>query len=230
MDAPLNLSPKTGDFLTVLYTANLRGDIALLPRMYAFIRQLKAFYGDEAAVNMCINDPSSEVTGRALLVDLGASCAADVWHCQVTGGRSMPIALDGLGYHAVNVRDYFADGGRERVGDNVRIALVDDAHPAEVDGVLIRTTPAEANAPTQLQIELTPADQTSVTANILRLKTVEGGQVGAAKLRYAGGHWSLMHSETHALPNRTLPDPTIAAIVDFVISEARYAQKKQNQA
>lgn len=229
MDKPLNLSPKTGDFLTVLYTAHLRGDIAILPRLYAFIRQLKAFYGDEAAVNMCVNDPSSEVTGRGLLVDLGASCAADVWHCQVTGGRSMPIALDALGYHAVNVKDYFADGGRERVGDNVRIALVDDDHPAEVDGVLMRTT-STPDAPTTLQIELMPAAETRITANILRLKTVEGGQIGAAKLRYAGGHWSLMHSETHDLPTRTLPDPTIAAIVDFVISEARYAQKKQNQA
>jgi hypothetical protein len=75
--------------LTVLYTARLRGEIERLPWLYTFLRDLRA-RAEGAAV---------------LLLDLGDSCAPGVWHCEVTGGRSMWVALDGMGYHAANVNE-----------------------------------------------------------------------------------------------------------------------------
>jgi hypothetical protein len=49
------------------------------------------------------------------------------------------------------------------------------------------------------------------------------------RLAQVVGRWALTAHEIHDLPRRTLPDPTIAASVDFVVSEARYAQKRQSR-
>ncbi len=72
--------------LTLRYSAGIGGDLALLPRMFTLIQQLRAR----------ANQP-------ALLLDLGGTCADSVWHCRATGGRSALIVLDGMGYHAANV-------------------------------------------------------------------------------------------------------------------------------
>ncbi len=62
---------------------------------------------------------------------------------------------------------------------------------------------------------------------MLRLATISGGQVGAAQLTQIIGGWSLTTHDIHDLPRRVLPDPTIAASVEFVIGEARYAQQRK---
>ena len=117
--------------LTVFYTCDLRGDLDALPRMQTFLRQLKALYGEDA-VRVCADDPAPP-GGRFLLLDIGGSCAPDVWHCDASGGRSMPVALDGMGYHAINVSGFFAPDAREKIGGSIQIALVDDDHPADKD-------------------------------------------------------------------------------------------------
>ncbi len=91
--------------LSILYTANIRGDLALLPRLYTFLKSLQADLRqfapeDESEVMLCAVQPRPVQT---LLLDLGDSCAPDVWHCAATGGRSTLIALDAMGYHAANV-------------------------------------------------------------------------------------------------------------------------------
>ena len=80
--------------LNLLYTANLRGDIALLPRLFTCLQRLKA-----------------SLEGTTLMLDLGGACADEAWHCRDTGGRSMYIVLDGMGYHAANIAaaQYAAD-------------------------------------------------------------------------------------------------------------------------
>ncbi len=261
--------------LTILYTYGLRGDLDVLPKLYSFLRQLQAHYREEV-VPVCSLDPA-QAPGRVLLLDLGDSCAAEVWHCEVTGGRSTLVVLDGMGYDAARVDE--AAVKRAKLGGGVRIALVDGENPAEIEDVAITAeadqgdsatppprpsvasppriqggarTPIVAHAgrvksgdgesvsnpgevlaaqvltrPYGLQIVLRPADETRLDGSVLRLAAISGGQVGAAQLTRLIGRWSLTTHEIHDLPRRVLPDPTISASVEFVLSEARYAQQRK---
>ncbi len=256
--------------LTILYTYSLRGNLDVLPRLYSFLRQLEAHYR-EAVVQVCSLDPA-QAPGSVLLLDLGDSCAAEVWHCAVSGGRSTLVVLDGMGYDAARVED--APAKRAKLGGGVQIALVDGDNPHEIEDVVITAgasrggnatppprspvaspprlqggarTPSVANVggdssddsksasnlggfqirPYGLQIVLTPADETRLDGSVLRLAAISGGQVGAAQLTQIVGRWSLATHEIHDLPRRILPSPTIAASVEFVISEARYAQQRK---
>jgi hypothetical protein len=100
--------------LTVFYTHRLRGNLALLPRLFTFLRQLRG----EHAAGM-----------RALLIDLGESCAPDVFPCDVTGGRSTLIALDAMGYDAANVSKELAEAERVKLANNfLHMILIDSQH------------------------------------------------------------------------------------------------------
>jgi hypothetical protein len=187
----------------VLYTAGLRGDLELLPRLFTFLRDLRA------------RAEGSQV----LLVDLGASFAPDVWHCEVTGGRSMLVALDGMGYHAANVEGQLTPALRARMGDLTQMALVDAAHPCTHAAVEMTVNATAASAP--LTVRLDPAPETTLDGRTLRLGLVKHGEVGRARLRGAA-----LEGDTQPLPGAAEPDPTIAGIVDFILSEARYTQKR----
>jgi hypothetical protein len=190
--------------LTVLYTTGLRGDIELLPRLFTFLRDLRA------------RAEGSQV----LLVDLGGSCAPEVWHCAVTGGRSMLIALDGMGYHAANVEGQLTPALRAKMGELTQMALVDAAHPyAHSAAVQVTVNETPASAP--LTVRLDPAAETTFDGRALRLGRVGQGEIGRARLR--GG---ALEADVHGLPRAAAPDPTIAGIVDFILSEARYTQKR----
>ncbi len=219
--------------LTLLYTAHLRGDLARLPRLYSFLRQLKAYYTSEEVVQVCSLDPA-QPPGRTLLLDLGDSCAPEVWHCQVTGGRSTLVVLDGMGYDAAAVED--ASQLKAQMGESVRLALVDADTPRMIEDMVISLfdndeggsgLASQAARPYSLEIRLTPAEATRLDGDRLTLGDVAAGQVGAAQLIRVGDRWSLARHELHDLPHRALPDPTIAASVEFVLSEARYAQKRR---
>ncbi len=201
--------------LTVLYTYGLRGDLDVLPRLYTLIRQLRALNSQEA-VKVCHDDPAPPI-GRILLLDLGDSCAPDVWHCAVSGGLSMPLAFDGMGYHAANVS--ISSDARARVSELTQLKLIDAEHPAEVDGVWLTLS---APHPDRLTILLRPAEFADLTDNLLTLPAVKARQVGEARLR---GHMLVAHM-VYDLPTNALPDPTIAGVVDLVTSEARYRQKR----
>ena len=199
----------------------------MLPRLYNFFRQLRAYYSEEV-VPVCALDPAT-APGSVLLLDLGDSCHPSVWHCTVTSGRSVLVVLDGMGYAAARVDA--AAATYKQMGDNVRLALVDAAAPHQIEDVLLTADNRRgdlAGRPYSLQIALSPSDSTHLEGNLLSLASVEGGQVGAATLSQIVGRWSLTGHEVHDLPRRTLPDPTIAATVEFVLSEARYAQKRRS--
>ncbi len=212
--------------LTILYTHGLRGDLDVLPRLYNFLRQLKAHYREEV-VQVCADDPAA-AAGRVLLLDLGESCAPEVWHCEISGGRSTLVLLDGMGYDAAAVSD--AAGKRDRMGEGVRLALVDEATPFVSEEVVISTDTGKGGLLTNaysLQIVLTPAEETRLDGERLALARLDSAQrVGVAQLAQIVGRWTLTAHEIHELPRRILPDPTIAASVEFVVSEARYAQKR----
>lgn len=227
--------------VTLLYTANLQGDLALLPRLFSFIRQLRAYYSEEA-VTLCEDDPAPACArDTILLLDLGDSCAPDVWHCQVTGGRSTLLALDGMGYDAANVQGILNDEGRTKLSDMVRLMLVDDAHPWTREDVALTTdadfaaaallSPSSSSPSpsltSALTVQLMPAAATHLEGNTLTLASVSAGQVGVARVCMKRTPYELEEHTIFDLPRQTQPDPTIAGIVDFVLSEARYFQKKQ---
>ena len=210
--------------LTILYTYGLRGDLAVLPRLYSFLRQLKATYA-EPVVQVCADEPA-QPPGRVLLLDLGDSCAPNVWHCAVTHGRSTLVVLDGMGCDAVRVEDSRALAAK--LGSSVRLALIDAETPLAIEDVLITADNQPGDRPHSLQIILTPAAATHLDGDQLHLAPPSGSQqVGVAQLTQIVGRWTLTAHEIHDLPRRTLPDPTIAASVEFVLSEALYAQKRK---
>lgn len=199
--------------LTLLYTSNLGGDIHLLPRLYTFIQRLK---------------PARRP--GLLLFDLGHACADEVWHCRLTQGRSMLIALDGMGYHAANAAGT-ADAAGRQVEAQMTMALVDDARdwhyqvPPVIDRSITATVgPTDSAA--RLQICLSAADETRIQGNVLYLGDVRGGQVGRVCLDLRSAP-RITASGVHDMPSNTLPNPSLAATVEFVESEARYLQKKR---
>lgn len=211
--------------LFILYTANLRGDLDLLPRLHTFIRQLKAQpVEDEAEVMLCAVEP---VPARWLLLDLGGSCDAAVWHCAVTGGRSTLMVLDAMGYDAAQVS--LPAESRARLSANLlRLALVDGDHPWTSGDLLV--TAGDRQQPQtdhRLRILLTPANATQLNGDTLHLVDVQAGQVGLAQVRLFPPI-TLIAQAILDLPTSTPADPTISATVDFVLSEARYYQRRQS--
>ena len=204
MEKPLDLA--------LLYTCNLRGDLQRLPRLYTFLRRLRG--ANEAGV-------------QTLLLDLGASCDPAVWPCGVTGGRSTLIVLDGMGYDAANVEGVLAADARQKVEVMLTVALVDETHSCEDDGVLM-TVDESTMGDVDLHIVLAPAPETRLDGRTLYLADVEGGQVGTARVHLpeAGAPQLVAHA-VQALPPDTPPDPTIVASVDFVESEARYYERRK---
>jgi hypothetical protein len=208
MEAPLTLH--------VVYTMNLRGDLEILPRLYSLIKKLRAEYARETS-------DSSPVDSNTLLVDLGNACAPGVWHCDVTGGRSMLIALDGMGYHAANVTGYLTPEGRIKLADTVRLGLVDAVHPHDYRGIRLTCEP-QPDTP-QFQIYLAPGDATRIAGSVLYLAGVETGQVGMAQVNRSVP--MLITHDVISLSSSTPPDPTISGVIEFVLSEARYFQRRQ---
>lgn len=196
--------------LTVLYTAGLRGDIESLPRLYTVLRELRA----------------RAEGGPVLLVDLGDRCAPDVWHCTVTDGRSMLIALDGMGYFAANVTGTLPPELRRKMGDLTQMALVDAEYRA-IFQESVRVTAGESGGADDwpLVVNLDPAPEVSFHGHVLQLGGVAGPQIGRVRLR--GG--ALDGRDRFDVPPNAEPDPTIAGVVDFILSEARYTAQRRTR-
>ncbi|MEQ8675500.1 MAG: hypothetical protein RLP44_32705 [Aggregatilineales bacterium] len=180
--------------LTILYTQNLRGDLDRLPRIYNVLRSLKG-------------------EGRTLLVDLGGSCDPAVWHCEVTEGRSVLIALDGMGFHAANISGVLSDESREKLTEQVSLALLAENTPFVDDS-------------SGITINLSAQQKTTFVDGILNLQTIESAQIGEVIL--SGDPLSLHSATVHDVPSTTPKDPTIAGVVDFILGEARFFQKRQS--
>ncbi len=198
--------------LTLRYSADIAGDLALLPRLFTFLQRLKAAEGQ-----------------GALLLDLGGSCADSVWHCRATGGRSALIVLDGMGYHAANVEGALDADSRARLAQQVTLALVDRHNHwryRRTSGreVIVALQPAAPDE--RLQIALRPAASTRLDGKILRLQAVSRGQVGEAVVDLHGAP-QLVSATVHEMPPDTPPNPSIAGAVEFVEAEARLFARKR---
>ncbi|MDL1900228.1 hypothetical protein FBR02_05610 [Anaerolineae bacterium CFX9] len=194
--------------LTILYTQNLAGDLHLLPRLHTQIARLRG-----------------AARGRSLLLDMGDACAATIWHCAITGGRSMLVALDGMGYDAANVQGYAPADVRDMLGENVRMQTISRDYDGYLDDVYLTLDTRQAHPHAALTIFMETADETTLDSGLLLLKTVERGQIGMATVR--GGR--LTEATVQPLLPSVYPDPTIAGVVEFVEAEARYAQKRRER-
>lgn len=200
--------------LTLFYTANIRGDIHMLPRLYTFMQTLKP----------------TERQGM-LIFDLGNSCADESWHCAITHGRSTLIVLDGMGYHAVNIADSLDATHREKVTDRVTMGLVDEKHawtyyvpPVTDESIQATLNPTDPSL--RLQICLSPAESTCIKGNILYLADIPSKHIGIVQVDLDDSP-IITNQDVQELPTHTPPNPTIVASVEFVESEARYFQKQQ---
>jgi hypothetical protein len=223
--------------LSIFYTANIRGDLALLPPLYTFLKSLREDLArfapeDEGEVMLCAVQPPP---ARILLLDLGDSCAPDVWHCAATGGRSTLIALDAMGYHAANVTGLLSVESRARLADNLmEMALVDAEHPWEDGNLIFSTVPSYVRPSadvlaglTRLHISLAADTTTRLVGHLLYLAQVEAGQIGTAYIGGTDSEPQLLADAIFDLPANTPPDPTISGTVDFVTNEARFFARKQ---
>lgn len=197
--------------LTIFYTQKIAGDLALLPYLYQFLQKLKREY-----------DPT------ALLLDLGDSCADDVWHCQATGGRSTLIVLDGMGYHAANVQGLLADGEREKLKNSISMGLVTERQawryfvpPLRDEDILVASVPIPA---LRLCIVASPHHETKLENRTLYLQSVEKKQVGLIKIDLSA--MSITEQDILSMPGSLRPDPTISAALELVEDEARMLGKR----
>lgn len=208
------------DALALLYTHNLRGELDLLPKLHTFIRELKTPYA---------SGELGEI--QVLLLDLGDTCADGIWHCDATDNRSMVIGLDAIGYDAVNIQGNVNPDSREKLVEQLALKLIDDQHPHMFkDSIGLITQGGGFVQPSshpEISINLTPQDSTEFTEDCLSLARLEAGQVGVVVL--SDSPYQITHSSIHRLPKDTHPDPTIAGVVDFIISEARYYQKRKSE-
>ena len=197
--------------LTLHYTSGIAGDLALLPRLHTFLQRLKG------GARHC------------LLLDQGGSCSDAVWHCRDTGGRSALIVLDGMGYHAANVDGALTAEDRDKLTAQVTLApIARHTHwrysLSAAAAVSVALGPVAPDA--RLHIMLEPAKSTRLEGKTLRLQGVSKGQVGEAAVDLQDEP-SLLSACIHRMPAQTPPNPSIAGAVDFVLSEARYYQRRQ---
>ena len=196
--------------LTILYTQHIRGDLQLLPRLYTFLQMLK-----------------SQADGLTLLLDLGDSCVQDVWHCQVTGGRSTLMVMDSMGYQVANVEGLLNMPQRLKIQDIVAMGLVDRTHHWQYQQTGIYAVYSPTEEVDTFQLCLKSADETILIDNQLYFASVESHQVGIVQVALEDTTPRILSTEILTIPTDSLPNPTISATVDFVEDEARYYAKNQ---
>jgi hypothetical protein len=204
--------------VTLLYTANLRGDLALLPRLFTLIQHERRASG-----------------GPVLLLDLGDTCSVESWVCRATQGRAPFLVLDGMGYDAVLI------GGPERVpipppslrvlAANMVMAVVvwNRARSLTKRGITLTIAPGNAPPPdTSPAIRVDRSTHALPEAHdpVVTLGDVAHGHL--ARVDLAWPEWTVQSARLLAVSPDVPADPTIAALVEFVESEARdYAHHQQ---
>ncbi len=202
--------------VTLLYTANLRGELHLLPKLFTLIRQAR-----------------QEAEGPVFLLDLGDTCAPDAWVCQATHGRAPFLALDGMGYDAALI------GAREQVPippESLRRLVADMIMPVIIwqrtktltkPGVSITVAPGTPppNEKAVVQVDRSTGALPAIGDSRPVLGDVMQGHLARVDLCWAD--WTVTAARTHSITDTTPADPTITAIVELVESEARHYTQTQ---
>ncbi|PJF36819.1 MAG: hypothetical protein CUN49_03475 [Candidatus Thermofonsia Clade 1 bacterium] len=220
--------------ISLFYTVALKGNLALLPRLFTFLSRERA-----------------AVQGLSLLVDMGCACTPEAWICQATDGRAMLVAMDSMGYDAFHIgaRDplyqaphivealqrlivtRFAAGPWSVLvkRQGVQVALANGAQMARAAAEL-----PEADLLIGLRYSEQAAVQAEWQAPQRRLLFDCGethAQIGRLDVKIAptAPYIELIAHRALTLPDHTPPHPTISGVIDFVQSEARYAERKRRR-
>jgi hypothetical protein len=108
------------------------------------------------------------------------------------------------------------------------VTLVDEAHRLEQPGLVVGA--ADGIADSALYIEIDPAPATQLVDERLRLAGIASGQVGMARLNATEASWRLAADGIFAMPPDTRPTPTISGMIELILAEARYTQKRRGAA
>lgn len=181
---------------SLIYTCNIGGDLALLPRLHTFIREARQ---------------------SAILIDLGNACSPQVWHCEATQGRSTLMVLDAMGYDVAYAA--LPAESRAKLHDHIMMSLVDEAHAITYKDILFTTESRHDG----FEIIMIPGEQTYLQEESLYLQELQAGEVGFVSIKDGEVTQSI-----RKIPPRTAPDPSISGTVEFVLSEARYFQRKNH--
>ncbi len=204
--------------VTLLYTANVQGELALLPRLFTLAQQQRRAAADSPV----------------FLLDLGDSCALSAWVCQATHGRAPFLVFDSMGYDAALI------GGGERVPippsalrrlvANLVMPIVvwNRARTLQKRGVEIVL--ATGNAPAPAHMPMVRVDRTRETLPAIGESEPTLGDVPQGALAHVSmswPDWRVQAATLHTISAQTPPDPTIAAVVELVEEEARaYTQRE----
>lgn len=219
--------------VSLFYTAALKGNLALLPRLFTFLSRERA-----------------AAQGISFLVDMGCACVPEAWICRATDGRAMLVAMDSMGYDAFHIgaRDPlyqmphiveqlrrlvvtgFAAGpwSTQVNRHGVRVGLVNGAQMAR----------AAAEMPAlDLLIGLRYTEQAAIHAEWrtsqrwLLFDCGEGNTIGRLDLKLlpTTPYLEVISQQALTLPEHTPPDPTISGVIEFVQSEARHAEQRREK-
>ncbi|HEX3053237.1 MAG TPA: hypothetical protein VHP83_21440 [Aggregatilineaceae bacterium] len=199
----------------MFYTANLKGNLALLPRLFTLIQQQR----DDALV---------------FLLDLGDTCSLDAWVCRTTQGRAPLLVLDSMGYDAAII------GGPEAVSipvsslrqlvDTIMMPIIIWGRVVRLAkrGVSFNIASGEAVLPEGepgVLIDRSTQALPARNAPFPTLGDVPQGQLARVELSWP--EWTVLDARIVELSAEIQPDPTIGAIVELVEAEAHhYAQQR----
>lgn len=214
--------------LTVLYTAQLRGHLDRLPRLFSLIQRVRGTTSDPV-----------------LLVDLGGSCDPQVWECAATGGRATLFVLDAMGYDlaCLSPEDSarLTDNALHKLVARVNMPVCGPARtglPGYVthQAGALRVTLAAAAVPLDVlpattDVVVTPAAKgtpAKLSGRHLYLPSVAGDRLGTARLIFGDLDGSRQPVAVQAYEEAITPDlrvdATVAAAVSFVRDEVRQYQ------
>ena len=196
--------------LTLLVTANLRGDLHLLPRLFTLIEYEKRSIG-----------------GVSVLLDLGDTCRADSWICQTTRGRAPLLVLDSMGYDGAII------GGPEqapipvdslqRLAGQIAMPIFIWNRPRRLIKRRVAFTVAPGTSLPESTEPVLSIDRTRSTfpANGAMPVLPDVPQGALLRVDVAWPDWIVEHVRLYPVSEATPPDSTIAAVVELVTNEAR---------
>jgi hypothetical protein len=203
--------------VTVLYTANLAGVLPALPRLSTLITRER-----QAA------------QGPVLLLDLGDTCSLESWICRATQGRAPLMVLDAIGYDAALI------GGPEHLTipepalQRLRQSLVmpvimwNTAAELTKQGIKVALVTGDAALPADhpgFRVDRSTAALPEERSPAPTLGDVPAAHL--ARVEMAWPEWVVQQAHWLPLADDLPADPTIAAIMDLVESEARYYAQHQ---
>ncbi len=196
--------------LTIIYTAHLAADFALMPYVFSIIQDIR----------------NTQVSHPMLLLDVGGATSSESWICQVTENRAPYLVLDAMGYHVVRA-DGLSVNGILGLQPSVQTRLVDDSVVYRWRrGEMQVNVGARAQAPGVAWLfEEADAQFFAVEQGQLMLFPIRGA-VGWIQVRWP--EFSIIDARRISFDSARRPDPTIVSAIEFVEREAQsYAHKKQ---